>query len=108
MGNPLKVLPARRGKLPPGALRAHAGLFKALGDTTRLEIVSLLAEADGELCVCEIEPRFELSQPTISHHLRLLREAGIVSAERRGSWVYYAIDPKAIETIRTFSTLLKS
>ena len=94
-------------KLPPDALRAHAGLFKALGDPTRLEIVGMLADAGGELCVCEIEPRFDLSQPTISHHLRLLREAGIVRAQRRGSWVYYAIDPEAIETIRTFSTRLK-
>jgi ArsR family transcriptional regulator len=52
------------------------------------------------MCVCEIEPRFDLSQPTISHHLRLLREAGVVTSERRGTWVYYALDRERLDAIQ--------
>jgi ArsR family transcriptional regulator len=65
-----------------------AGRFKALGDPVRLRLLSLIAAGD-EACVCELTTRFPVSQPTISHHLRVLREAGLVEAERRGTWVYY-------------------
>jgi ArsR family transcriptional regulator len=101
------VLPQKRNKLSAAAVKDHAALFRALGDATRLEIVGLLAAAGGAMCVCEIEPRFDLSQPTISHHLRLLREAGVVTAERRGTWVYYALDPERVDAIRDFGALLK-
>lgn len=80
------------GKLRARATRQYSALFRALGDETRLEIIGLLAAQGKELCVCELESHFALSQPTISHHLRILREAGVVSAERRGTWVYYALD----------------
>ncbi|MFO7654294.1 MAG: arsenite methyltransferase [Candidatus Krumholzibacteriia bacterium] len=66
-----------------------ARVFKALGDPTRLRMLELLLEQPRPLCVCEIHARFGLAQPTVSHHLRLLREAGLVQAERRGTWVYY-------------------
>jgi ArsR family transcriptional regulator len=82
-------------------------LLKALADETRLEIVGLLAAKRRELCVCEIESHFELSQPTVSHHLRILREAGVVSSERRGTWAYYALEPRAIEALGRFHGLLK-
>jgi ArsR family transcriptional regulator, arsenate/arsenite/antimonite-responsive transcriptional repressor len=88
------------------ASAVYASFFKALGDATRLEIVSLLGAAGSPLCACEIEARFALSQPTISHHLRLLREAGVVTSERRGSWVYYALDPGATTRIESFRALL--
>lgn len=96
---------------PPGKLRARATrqfapLFKALGDETRLEIVGLLAARGKELCVCEIESHFALSQATVSHHLRILREAGIVSAERRGTWVYYALEPALREKCGGFVRVL--
>ena len=95
---------------PAGSGRAdvssYSALFRALGDETRLEIVGLLASARGALCVCEIEPRFDLSQPTISHHLRVLREAGVVLSTRRGTWVHYAIDPRASEAIERFLVIL--
>lgn len=90
-------------------LTAFATLFKALGDETRLGIVgSLLARGDT-LCACEIEAQVkDLSQPTISHHLRLLREAGLVVAERRGTWVHYTLNPAARERLARFAKLLES
>ncbi|NUO57975.1 MAG: winged helix-turn-helix transcriptional regulator [Hamadaea sp.] len=67
-----------------------APAFKALGDPVRLQLMSMIASAaGGEICVCDLTPAFELSGPTISHHLKTLREAGLVSADRRGTWVYY-------------------
>jgi ArsR family transcriptional regulator len=63
--------------------------LKALADPTRLRMLELLARHDAPICVCEITPQFALHQPTISHHLRLLREAGLVDCERRGVWAYY-------------------
>jgi ArsR family transcriptional regulator, arsenate/arsenite/antimonite-responsive transcriptional repressor len=71
--------------------RRYARMMKALSDETRLKILDLVAGAGEELCACEIETFFELSQPTISHHLKILREAGIVDAEKRGPWVYYRL-----------------
>lgn len=85
---------------------AYTPFFRALGDATRLEVVGLLAARGKELCACEIESHFELSQPTVSHHMRLLREAGIVSAERRGTWVYYTLDRGLREKLREFGALL--
>jgi ArsR family transcriptional regulator len=81
-------------------------LFKALADATRLEILGMLAATRGELCACDIEARFELSQPTVSHHLRLLREAGFIDGERRGTWVYYKLNSKALAQLPSFVRLL--
>ncbi len=78
--------------------RAMAPLFKALGDPVRLQIASMIAAAP-ELCVCDITPAFELSAATISHHLKTLREAGLVDSERRGTFVYYRIRPAALEAL---------
>ncbi|MCC6673208.1 MAG: winged helix-turn-helix transcriptional regulator [Planctomycetes bacterium] len=83
-------------------LRGYAGLFKALGDETRLEILGLLAAHESELCVCDVEGHFELSQPTISHHLRILRDAGFVDGEKRGTWTYYRLHPEALAALRRF------
>jgi ArsR family transcriptional regulator, arsenate/arsenite/antimonite-responsive transcriptional repressor len=80
---------------------AAAGLaqvFKALGDPVRLRLVSLIgAHQGGEVCVCDLTTAFDLTQPTISHHLKVLREAGIIDSERRGTWVYYWLVPAALE-----------
>lgn len=71
-----------------------AGTFKALGDPVRLRLLSMIASADeGEICVCELSEAFPLTGPTISHHLRILREAGLVHGARRGTWVYYRAVP---------------
>jgi ArsR family transcriptional regulator len=76
-----------------------AARFKALADPTRVAIVNCLSAAD-EVCVCNLTDTFELSQPTISHHLKILREAGLVESTRRGTWAYYRIVPEAIEALR--------
>jgi ArsR family transcriptional regulator, arsenate/arsenite/antimonite-responsive transcriptional repressor len=83
----------------PAAARDLAALFKALADPTRVAIVNRLASTE-ECCVCDLTAAFELSQPTVSHHLRILRDAGLVEAERRGTWAYYRLVPDAIERLR--------
>mgnify|MGYP000874627315 FL=1 len=75
-----------------------APMFKALGDPVRLRIVSMIAAAP-ELCVCEITPAFRLSSATISHHLKGLRDAGLVDCERRGTFVYYRLQPAALDAL---------
>jgi ArsR family transcriptional regulator len=78
--------------VPRRDLRGHAPLLRALGDEARLEIVARLAAAGGPVCVCDLMPGLGLAQPTVSHHLRVLKEAGVVRWERRGTWVYYALE----------------
>jgi ArsR family transcriptional regulator, arsenate/arsenite/antimonite-responsive transcriptional repressor len=77
-----------------------ATMFKALGDPVRLRLLSLIAShPGGQACVCEISGTFDVSQPTISHHLRLLRSAGLLDCERRGTWVYYWVIPAALQQL---------
>ncbi|TMK74762.1 MAG: helix-turn-helix transcriptional regulator, partial [Actinobacteria bacterium] len=76
-----------------------AALAKALGDPIRLQLVDVLRKHAGKVCVCELVPLFELSQPTVSHHLKVLREAGIVGSERRGLWAYYYVNRDAVEEL---------
>lgn len=72
-------------------------LFKAMGDPVRLRLLSLIASHEGgEACVCELSDVFALSGPTISHHLKVLREAGLISGERRGTWIYYQAHPEVL------------
>ena len=81
-------------RIAKGDFGAAAGLFKALGDPHRLSILATLADArDDEVCVCDFTAGLPLNQPTVSHHLRILKEAGLVTCERRGTWVYYRIAP---------------
>ena len=69
-----------------------ARAFKAIGEPVRLRLLSLIAShAGGEACVCDLTGAFELSGPTISHHLKVLREAGVITGERRGTWIYYRV-----------------
>ena len=77
----------------------EASLFKALSDPARLTILATLARADDEVCVCDFTAGLPLNQPTVSHHLRLLREAGLVNCERRGTWVYYRLGDDARQRI---------
>ena len=74
-----------------------ATVAKALGDPIRLQLVDVLRKHAGKVCVCELVPLFDLSQPTVSHHLKKLREAGIVGSERRGLWAYYYVIPESLE-----------
>jgi len=81
-----------------------AVVAKALGDPVRLQLVDVLRKHAGKVCVCELVPLFDLSQPTVSHHLKVLREAGVVGSERDGLWAYYYVIPDAIAE---FSAWLK-
>src|SRR3954454_1823127 len=76
-----------------------AAVAKALGDPVRMQLVDVLRKHAGKVCVCELVPLFELSQPTVSHHLKKLRDAGIVGSERRGLWAYYYVEPEALEEL---------
>jgi ArsR family transcriptional regulator, arsenate/arsenite/antimonite-responsive transcriptional repressor len=74
-----------------------ARVFKAMGDPVRLRLLSLIAShAGGEACVCDLTGVFDLSGPTISHHLKVLREAGLITGERRGTWIYYRVHPELL------------
>jgi ArsR family transcriptional regulator len=83
--------PISEASLEPTQAADLARMFKALGDPIRLRLLSRITSApDGEICVCDITGGdFEVSGPTISHHLKVLREAGLIDGERRGTWVYY-------------------
>lgn len=85
----------------------NARIFAAIADPTRLGIVSMLAHSNEPVCVCEITPAFDLGQPTISHHLRVLREAHLVDCEKRGLWVYYWLNKEAFATVAAYLTHLQ-
>ena len=75
-----------------------AQVFKALGDPARVRLLSLIAAAaDGEACICDLTDPVGLSQPTVSHHMKILVEAGLVQREQRGRWVYFAVDDTALQ-----------
>src|SRR3954451_19730225 len=73
-----------------------AKVSNALCDPIRMQLVDVLRKHAGKVCVCELVPLFDLSQPTVSHHLKVLREAGIVGSERRGLWAYYYVNPESV------------
>jgi ArsR family transcriptional regulator len=85
--------------LAPAERERLAAAFRALADPARVAIVNRLAAAD-EVCVCDLNAALELAQPTVSHHLRVLREAGLVESSRRGTWAFYRLVPEAIEALR--------
>jgi ArsR family transcriptional regulator len=96
--------PLVREPLSVEAAAEMAVKLKALADPVRLRLFSSVAShVDGEACVCDISGGFEVSQPTISHHLKVLRDAGLLTSQRRASWVYYAVVPEAL---RDLSSLL--
>ena len=76
-----------------------AEVAKALGDPIRLQLVDVLRKHAGKVCVCELVPLFDLSQPTVSHHLGVLRKAGIVASERPGLWAYYYVTPDSLKEL---------
>src|SRR5262245_65231960 len=76
-----------------------AEVAKALGDPVRLQLVDVLRKHAGKVCVCELVPLFDISQPTLSHHLKKLRHASDVDSERRGLWAYYYVLPDALEEL---------
>jgi ArsR family transcriptional regulator len=83
-----------REPLPPAGADELAPLFKAVADPMRLRLLSLIACHDGgESCVCDLLDAFDVTAPSVSYHLKILREAGLISSERRGTWVYYRVNP---------------
>src|SRR6478752_5861291 len=82
-----------------------AALFKALGDPARVRIVNLLASRRREVCACEFEPALGLSQPTVSHHLKKLTDAGLLEREQRGKWAYFSLKRDAVEKLAAVADL---
>jgi len=76
-----------------------ARVAKALGDPVRVQLIDVLRKHAGKVCVCELVPLFDLSQPTISHHLKVLRQAGLVESERQGLWAYYYVLPGVLDEL---------
>lgn len=92
--------PLVREPMPAQAAVQWAGVFKALSDPVRLRLLSSIAARAGqEACVCELSEGVDLSQPTISHHLKVLREVGLLTSQRRASWVYYRVVPAAMQQV---------
>ncbi len=84
----------------PQEVQRLAQIGKALGHPVRAKILLLLSRQGGQLCVCDLERQFDLSQPTISHHLRVLRQAGLIESRQRGPWIYYLIRPEPLDWLR--------
>lgn len=96
IGTPIDA--ATAGELAP--------VLKALGDPVRLRLLSLIgARQGGEICVCDLTSSFDLTQPTISHHLKVLREAGLLTCQRRGTWVHYRLVPAALQRVAALLTV---
>ncbi len=87
--------------LPRAERERLVAIFKALGDATRLDVFHTIAAQPEPICVYDVVDRFNVSQPTISHHLKVLREAGLITVSRRGVWAYYAVDPHGLATLRS-------
>ena len=98
--------PIAQGPMDPAQATRFAPMFKALGDPVRLRLLSMIASAGGgEVCVCDLTGAFHLTGPTISHHLKTLREAGLVDAERRATWVYYRARPALLRQLAALLTV---
>ncbi|WP_431921709.1 ArsR/SmtB family transcription factor [Nonomuraea jabiensis] len=98
--------PLAREPLGEADAAALARAFKALGDPVRLRIVSIVASHEGgEACVCDLTASFDVGQPTISHHLKVLKEAGLLTSERRASWVYYRVVPDRLAQLSALLSL---
>jgi ArsR family transcriptional regulator len=91
--------PLARPEVDADAAARIAALAKALSDPVRVQLVDVLRRHAGEVCVCELQPLFDISQPTLSHHLKKLRDAGVVDVERRGLWAFYYVKPDALEVL---------
>ncbi len=81
-----------------------AEVAKALGDPVRLQLIDVLRRHAGKVCVCELVPLFDISQPTLSHHLKKLRDAGLVDSERKGLWAYYYVIPDSLKELSAWLT----
>ncbi|MBP7962302.1 MAG: helix-turn-helix transcriptional regulator [Caldilineaceae bacterium] len=85
-----------------GTAENWANTFKALGHPVRVKMLDILSRLGGQVCVCDLEAQFDLSQPTISHHLKVLRQAGLVVAEQRGQWLFYRVQGEIVQKLTGF------
>lgn len=93
--------PLLQAVLQPDEAAQMAALFRVLGEPARLQLLNFIAaQSEGEACVCQLVEPLGLSQPTVSHHLKVLYEAGLLEKERRGTWIYYKLVPERIEALR--------
>jgi ArsR family transcriptional regulator, arsenate/arsenite/antimonite-responsive transcriptional repressor len=92
-------VPLDGGGLSDEQAVATAEVFKALADPQRVRIVDLLMGAEGPTCVCDLTPHLGIAQPTVSHHLKRLVDAGLLDRERRGTWAYYSLNPAALDRV---------
>lgn len=101
-GGCCEITPLVAQPLSPADAAVLAARFKALADPVRLQLFSAIAShAGGQACVCDISVGVQVSQPTVSHHLKVLREAGLLTSQRRGTWVYYTVVPDALAGLMT-------
>ncbi len=99
-------LPVAPRGLPDERRQRVLAVFKALADGTRFDVFRLIAAQPEAICACDIVDRFEVSQPTIAHHLKVLRGAGLITVSRRGVWAYYAIDPGGMDLLEAMPGML--
>ncbi len=100
-GEPVVCNPDLRLRMDEPEADQFASIFKALGHPVRLQIMDLIAQGGGQICGCDIERHFELTQPTISHHLKVLRDAGLIVSEPRSVNVYHKVNPAVLVTLQT-------
>jgi ArsR family transcriptional regulator, arsenate/arsenite/antimonite-responsive transcriptional repressor len=91
--------PLDEASLSADEVEAAASLFRAMGDPARVKILNLLATTSGAVCACAFEPALGLSQPTVSHHLKKLTEAGLLEREQRGRWAYFTLNGEALSRL---------
>ena len=97
-------VPVARPEIDAAAADRLSALARALADPVRVQLIDVLRRHAGQVCVCELVPLFEISQPTLSHHLKKLRDEGIVGVERHGLWAYYYVLPDALKELSTWLT----
>ena len=99
---PSKIVDVRVARHDRERAARVADVARVLADPIRVQILDLLRGADGDVCQCHLQPLFDVSQPTMSHHLKKLREAGLIEVERRGKWAHYSVDDEALEVLRSW------
>jgi ArsR family transcriptional regulator, arsenate/arsenite/antimonite-responsive transcriptional repressor len=97
--------PLAAPRLSPEEAAATAELFKALGDPARVRAINLLATSDGPVCICNLIEPLGLSQPTVSHHMKKLVDAGLVEREQRGKWAFFSLNRDAVRTLAAVADL---
>ena len=99
--------PTLRPRIQHDEAETYAGVFKALSHSVRVQILDLISQGGGEVCGCDIERHFDLTQPTISHHLKVLRDAGLITSESRGVWVHHRVNAEMVNTLHDLLAMMR-